>query len=351
MQGGYSSKNPLAKIIIRGENQMKYRQFGNTGIEVSSIGLGCMGMSCSYGVRDDMESIKTLTCALEMGINYWDTADIYGDGVNEELISKVLTQNRSKIFLSTKFGFRSDTNGVHYVDASPKWMQKAIDNSLWRLKTDYIDLYYLHRTDKNIPIEETVGAMAELVRAGKVHYIGLSECTKEDLLKAQEIYPITAVQSEYSLIERGVEQNGILEATKSIGAAFVPFAPLGRGIFVKNSIMDSITDKDFRFNIPRYNGEYKENNKHLSAALSDFSAKRFDATVSQLALAWLLHQGKNIIPIAGTKKRKYLEEDIEAVDIEFTDKDINEIEEILSQYPNVGARYAIKQQEFIKEAN
>lgn len=330
---------------------MKYRQFGNTGIEVSSIGLGCMGMSCSYGVRDDRESIKTLTYALEMGINYWDTADIYGDGANEELISNVLIQHRNRIFLSTKFGFRSDAEGAHYVDASPEWVRKAVDNSLWRLKTDYIDLYYLHRTDKNIPIEETVEAMADLVRAGKVRYIGLSECTKEDLLRAQKIYPITAVQSEYSLIERGVENNGILETTKEIGAAFVPFAPLGRGILVKNSVMNSLTDNDFRFNIPRYNGEHRKNNEQLSAALSEFAKNRFGATVSQLALAWLLHKGEHIIPIAGTKKRKYLKENTAAADIELTDSDMLEIENILSEYPNVGARYAPKQQGFIKEAN
>ena len=328
---------------------MKQRIFGNTGIPVSSIGLGCMGMSCSYGERDDMESIKTLTYALEMGINYWDTADIYGDGANEVLISNVLTQNREKIFLSTKFGFRSDENGSHYVDGSPKWLHRAVDESLWRLKTDYIDLYYLHRVDKNIPVEETVGAMAELVKSGKVRYIGLSECTKDDLIKANKVFPITAVQSEYSLIERSVETNGVLEQTKEIGAAFVPFAPLGRGILVENSIMSSLSKDDFRYNIPRYNGEHRKNNDNLSKALSSYAKEKHNITVSQLALAWLLSRSDNIIPIAGTKKRKYLEENAAAADVVLDSEDLSEIEKILLQYPNVGQRYAQKQQNFIKK--
>ena len=328
---------------------MRYRIFGNTGISLSSIGLGCMGMSCSYGERDDEESIKTLTYALENGVDYWDTADIYGDGANEELISNVLTQNRDKIFLSTKFGFRSDKNGAHYIDGSPKWMRQAVDESLWRLKTDYIDLYYLHRVDKSIPIEEIVGAMGELVKCGKVKYIGLSECTKNDLVKANKEFPITAVQSEYSLIERSVETNGVLEQTQEIGAAFVPFAPLGRGILTENSVISNLSKDDFRYNIPRYNGEHRKNNDNLVKLLSSYAKEKLNATVSQLALAWLLNREDNIIPIAGTKKRKYLKENIAAADIVLDDEDMSEIEKILLKYPNVGQRYAPKQQNFIKK--
>ncbi|HEY8805733.1 MAG TPA: aldo/keto reductase, partial [Clostridium sp.] len=274
---------------------MKYRTFGNTDVKLSAVGLGCMGMSTSYGTPDDKESLKTLQLALELGINYWDTADCYAGGRNEELISNVLKDNRDKVFISTKFGFRYNENGA-YVDASPKWMREAVEGSLKRLKTDYIDLYYAHRVDPNIPVEETVGAMAELVKEGKVRYIGLSECNLKDLKKANSIHSIAAVQSEYSLVERQVEANGILKTTKERGSAFVAFAPMGRGLITNKLNMSHLSKTDFRYNIPRYNGEHRENNEKLAAALGELAADKFGATAAQLAIAWLLSQSEHIIP-------------------------------------------------------
>lgn len=215
---------------------MKYKELAKTGVKLSVVGLGCMGMSSAYGKPDDTESIATLEYALDLGINFWDTADIYGNGANEELISKVLVSNRDKIFIATKVGFRvrggtgdAFVGGETYVDASPAWMKQAIVNSLKRLKIDTIDLYYAHRVDPNVPIEETVGAMALLVKEGKVRYLGLSECTPADLKRAHSVHPITALQSEYSLLTRDVEKE-ILPLTKELGITFVPFAPLSRGL-------------------------------------------------------------------------------------------------------------------------
>jgi aryl-alcohol dehydrogenase-like predicted oxidoreductase len=327
---------------------MKYREFGKTGENLSAIGLGCMGMSMSYGTPNDTESLATLRRSLELGINYWDTADVYGNGVNEDLISGILKENREKLFVSTKFGFRVNENGM-YIDGSPEWVRQAVENSLKRLRIDTIDLYYLHRVDPDTPVEETVGAMAELVKEGKVRYIGLSECSVENLKKANAVHPIAAVQSEYSLVERTVEQNGILELTKEIGAAFVPFAPLGRGLITSKLNIDKLEKTDFRYNIPRYNGEHRKNNESLVAELSDFAEEKFNATTAQMALAWVLAQSEHIITIPGTKRRKYLEENAAAVDINLTKEDLNTIEDILKKYPNVGERYAVRENKFIKK--
>lgn len=327
---------------------MKYRNFGNTDLKLSAVGLGCMGMSTSYSTPDDEESLKTLQLALELGINYWDTADCYAGGKNEELISNVLKDNRDKIFISTKFGFRYNKDGA-FVDVSPKWMKKAVEGSLKRLKTDYIDLYYAHRLDPKIPVEETVGAMAELVKEGKVRYIGLSECSLEDLKKAKAVHTIAAVQSEYSLVERQVETNGILETTKEMGAAFVPFAPMGRGLITNKLDMANLSKNDFRYNIPRYNGEHRENNEKLVADLGELAADRFGASAAQLAIAWVLLRSDHIIPIPGTKRRKYLEENAKTVDIELTETDLANIKAILEKYPNVGGRYAVQEASFVKK--
>jgi aryl-alcohol dehydrogenase-like predicted oxidoreductase len=327
---------------------MKYRNFGNKDVKLSAVGLGCMGMSTSYSTPDDEESLKTLQLALELGINYWDTADCYAGGKNEELISNVLKDNRDKVFISTKFGFRYNKDGA-FVDASPKWMREAVEGSLKRLKTDHIDLYYAHRLDPKIPVEETVGAMAELVKEGKVRYIGLSECSLEDLKKAKAVHQIAAVQSEYSLVERQVEINGILESTKKMGAAFVPFAPMGRGLITNKLDMANLSETDFRYNIPRYNGEHRENNEKLATALGELAADRFGASAAQLAIAWVLSQSNHIIPIPGTKRRKYLEENAKTVDIELTETDLANIKAILEKYPNIGARYAVKEASFVKK--
>ena len=326
---------------------MKLRELGNTGVMLSAMGLGCMGMSMSYGAPDDKESMATLYRALELGVNFFDTADIYGNGVNEELLSNVLAENRDKMFVSTKFGFRNK-DGVNFVDASPKWMRKAVEGSLRRLKIDTIDLYYAHRVDPNIPIEETVGAMSELVKEGKVRYIGLSECSSKDLRKANEVHHIAAVQSEYSMVMRDVESE-ILPLTKEMGTAFVPFAPLGRGLMTNKLNIGELTPNDFRYNIPRYNGEHRENNEKLAAELSEMAQDKFGSTASQLALAWVLAQSEHIIPIPGTKRRRYLEENVKAIDIDLTQEDLKDIEDLLNKYPNVGERYAQREKGFVKK--
>ncbi len=333
---------------------MKYRELAKTGIKLSAVGLGCMGMSSAYGKPDDEESLATLRRALVLGINFWDTADIYGKGMNEELVSKVLVENRDKVFLATKFGFRLKNDedlpfisGETYVDASPKWMRQAVENSLRRLKIDTIDLYYAHRVDPNVPIEETVGAMGDLVKQGKVRYLGLSECSAEDLRKAHATHPISAVQSEYSLMTRDVEED-ILPLTRELGIAFIPFSPLGRGLITNKVNMDALAPSDFRSQLPRYAGEYRENNQKLSAAFAELSAGK-DITAAQLAIAWVLAHGENIIPIPGTKRRKYLEENAAAADVTLTREDLEQIEALLAKYPNIGPRYNTRLNKFVKK--
>ena len=332
---------------------MKYKELGKIGKKLSVLGLGCMGMSSAYGTPDDTESIATLNYALDLGINFWDTADIYGNGINEELISKVLVPNRDKIFIATKFGFRvrgagnAFVGGETYLDASPKWMRQAVEDSLRRLKIDTIDLYYAHRIDPNVPVEETVGAMAELVKEGKVRYLGLSECTPEDLKKAHAVHPITAVQSEYSLLTRDVETE-ILPLTQELGIMFVPFSPLSRGLITNKLDVSSLATNDFRANLPRYNGEYLDNNQKLSTAFAEFAASK-NCSPAQLAIAWVMAQGENIIPIPGTKRRNYLEENVGAINVNLCSKDLELIEAIVNKYPNIGPRYSPRENKFVKE--
>ncbi|MEV9498199.1 aldo/keto reductase [Aliarcobacter butzleri] len=332
---------------------MKYRKFANTNIELSSIGLGCMGMSAAYGQKDDIQSLATLEKSIELGINFWDTANIYGNGANEELISKILTKNRDKVFIATKFGFRmkdetkDSFSGEVYIDCSAKHIKEAIEKSLKRLNTDVIDLYYAHRIDPNTPIEETIEAMAKLVKEGKIKYLGLSECTADELKKAHAIHPISALQSEYSLLYREVEKE-ILPLTKELGITFVPFAPLGRGLMSNKLDISSLSKSDFRKNLPRYDGEYLHNNQKLTSELEQLAISK-NATSAQLSLAWVLAQSKNIIPIPGTKKIKYLEENAKAIDLVLTKDDLEKIENILKKYPNVGPRYSDRENKFVKK--
>jgi aryl-alcohol dehydrogenase-like predicted oxidoreductase len=323
---------------------MKYRNLGKTGEKLSATGLGCMGMNHGYGTSDDTESIATLKLALDLGINFWDTADVYANGKNEELVSKILVPNRDKVFIATKFGFRqkedSDAfpgSAGSYFDGSPAYVKTAVEKSLQRLKIDTIDLYYAHRIDPNVPVEDMVGAMAELVKEGKVRYLGLSEASAASIRKAYAVHPIAALQSEYSLLTRDLEAE-ILPVCRELGISLVPFSPLSRGLITNTLKLDELAGNDFRKTLPRFSDDYKENNEQLAGAFAAFASEK-NCTAAQLALAWVLAQGEDIIPIPGTKKTKYLRENAASVDIELTPEDLQEIQDIMDKYPDTGLRY------------
>ncbi|AYB33121.1 aldo/keto reductase [Chryseolinea soli] len=318
---------------------MKYRTLGNTTEKLSAVGLGCMGMSFAYGPIDNTESIATLHLALDLGINFWDTADMYGKGHNEELISQVLVPNRDKIFIATKFGFRSREDGSTYFDGSVAHLKKAVEDSLRRLKIDTIDLYYAHRIDPNVPVEEMVGAMATLVKEGKVRYLGLSEASAVSIRKAHRVHPITALQSEYSLLTRDVEKE-ILPLCRELNIGFIPYSPLARGLVTATvSDTNKLAADDFRRTLPRFNDQHMDNNRKLVDAFAAF-AKEKQCTPSQLALAWVLAQGEDIIPIPGTKRRKYLQENADATKVDLLPADLKAIEALLLKYPDTGQRYS-----------
>jgi aryl-alcohol dehydrogenase-like predicted oxidoreductase len=318
---------------------MKYRSLGTTGEKLSAVGLGCMGMSFAYGPVDDTESIATLHRALDLGINFWDTADMYGNGANEELISKVLVPNRDKVFIATKFGFRWREDGTNYFDGSVAHLKNAVEASLKRLKIDTIDLYYAHRIDPNVPVEEMVGAMAQLVKEGKVRYLGLSEASVASIRKAHAVHPIAALQSEYAVVTRGVE-NEILPVLRELGISLVPYSPLARGLVTATvQGKDQLAADDFRRTLPRFNEANWDNNQRLVVAFAELAGTK-NVTPAQLALGWVLAQGEDIIPIPGTKKRKYLEDNAGAADVVLTAGDLQEIDALLKKYPHTGERYS-----------
>lgn len=328
---------------------MRYRTFADTDIQLSAIGLGCMGMNHAYGTPNDEESIATLEKALEIGINFWDTADVYANGKNEELVANVLAPNRNKIFIATKFGFHAGPDGkLNAFDGSPAYLKKAVEASLKRLKTDVIDLYYAHRVDPNVPIEETVGAMADLVREGKVRYLGLSEASAASIRRAHAVHPISALQSEYSLLTRDVEEE-ILPLCSELHISFIPFSPLARGLVTNTLNVSELGANDFRKSLPRYQEAYRENNELLAQGFAALGAAK-NATPAQLALAWVLAQGDNIIPIPGTKRRKYLLENAAAADLVLSAEDMQHIEALLAKYPHTGPRYNADNLRFVDKS-
>lgn len=325
---------------------MKYRKLGNTEIALSAIGLGCMSMNHAYGEPDDQESLATLEKAIELGINFWDTADIYANGANEELVAKILKPNRQKIFIATKFGFGLNNSGNNSTfNGSPAYLKKAIEASLKRLQTDVIDLYYAHRIDPNVPVEEMVGAMADLVKEGKVRYLGLSEASAASVRRAHAVHPISALQSEYSLLTRDVEAE-ILPVCKELNISFVPFSPLARGLVTNTLDINSLKEGDFRRSLPRFQDAHADNNRNLTQEFASIAESK-NCSAAQLAIAWVLGQGENIIPIPGTKRRKYLEENAGAVNIDLSAEDLKNIESLLKKYPNTGERYNPANNKFV----
>ncbi len=318
---------------------MRRKAIGTCGPEVSALGLGCMGMSAFYSGRDDRESVATIHRALDLGINLLDTADIYGMGRNEELVGEAIKGRREEVVLATKFGNVWGPDGrFRELNGSPKYVQEACHASLQRLGVEVIDLYYLHRVDTKVPIEDTVGAMALLIKQGKVRYIGLSEAAASTIRRAHTVHPITALQTEYSLWTRDPE-NEILPTCRALGIGFVAYSPLGRGFLTGrfNSIKDLAPDDKRRTN-PRFQGENFSQNLKLVTQIKQLADKK-DCSPAQLALAWLIHQGQDIIPIPGTKKKFYLEENVKAVNIKLTDHDLQQLDQIAPKGVAAGRRY------------
>jgi aryl-alcohol dehydrogenase-like predicted oxidoreductase len=320
---------------------MELRELGKNGTKVSALGLGCMGMSFAYGPTDEAESLKVLHRYLELGGNFLDTAEIYGPYKNEELVGKFLRETvRDRLVVATKFGFRLVNGQRMGLDGSPENVAKACEGSLRRLGIETIDLYYQHRIDPNVPIEETVGALARLVKEGKVRQLGLSEASPATIRKAHKVHPLAALQSEYSLWSREVETNGVLETCRELGITFVPYSPLGRG-FLTGAIqkLEDLDVTDWRRTNPRFGEEALKANLKLADAVNEM-AKKKGCTPAQLALAWVLAQGSDMLPIPGTKRLKYLEDNMGALHVKLSAADSKVIRELVAKIPVAGERYA-----------
>jgi len=317
---------------------MEQRTLGGQGLVVSALGLGCMGMSQSYGPGDDQESVATIHRALDLGMTFLDTADVYGPYTNERLVGRAIAGRRDEVVLATKFGNQRLDDGRRVVNGKPDYVRQACDASLERLGVDHIDLYYQHRVDRSVPVEDTWGAMAELVQAGKVRYLGISEAAPATVRRAHAVHPVSAGQYEWSLFTRDLEDE-VLPALRELGIGVVAYSPLGRG-FLSGRITspDDFGEDDFRRNHPRFTGENFARNLELVNRVRELAASK-GATPSQLAIAWVLAQGDDVVPIPGTKRRSYLEENLGALDVELTPEDLAAIEEVTPRESVAGARY------------